>query len=490
MKAAPPCNESESIARNGLATAFFNPARMVAAAELHSRPFPVAAFPTRVINLVWQCTSEGQMSLEFSHDRLNALCNHFNVTGPARTAVFFQANFPGFVLLWERHREFVSYTFLREGPFDYVHPFESGTEILPPHWLGQFFERDSQQPGQLLVAMQMALEPIRDDRTTEWSEVCYYLIFGTILRSHRLYHFQVERVFDNAYVLGSDVAAGSASVFTDYRVAASGYSRVLIRQKAPMDRQRVGRMIKRLIDAEVYRVLALQALPVARRLSPTLTALSQRLQTTMQRLSDSSTTHDERAILEELSMMSTQLEDLSVGAAYRLSAAQAYAALVQEKFMFLKLTAPLDAPAVRHGDQSFSGFVSRRLNPSMRFCESVSKQTSDLCVTLQRATRLLQTRINVRQQETNAALLRSMNERAELQVRIQETVEGLSVVCISYYATGLVGYLFKGIHGLHALPLYPDTMTGLAAPLVVLAVWRSLQWTKRKIHDSVHTASK
>ncbi len=36
-----------------------------------------------------------------------------------------------------------------------------------------------------------------------------------------------------------------------------------------------------------------------------------------------------------------------------------------------------------------------------------------------------------------------MNRRAELQLRLQQTVEGLSVAAISYYIVGLFGYVAK-----------------------------------------------
>src|SRR3546814_18423991 len=59
------------------------------------------------------------------------------------------------------------------------------------------------------------------------------------------------------------------------------------------------------------------------------------------------------------------------------------------------------------------------------------------------ASNLLRTRVDIELEAQNRDVLMSMNRRARLQLRLQETVEGLSVVAISYYVVGLVGYAAK-----------------------------------------------
>ena len=66
-------------------------------------------------------------------------------------------------------------------------------------------------------------------------------------------------------------------------------------------------------------------------------------------------------------------------------------------------------------------------------------------------------------------MLAAMNRRARLQLRLQETVEGLSVAAITYYATGLFGYLMKGLHGA-GIVKDPELLTGLAVVPIVLIV--------------------
>jgi uncharacterized membrane-anchored protein len=86
-----------------------------------------------------------------------------------------------------------------------------------------------------------------------------------------------------------------------------------------------------------------------------------------------------------------------------------------------------------------------------------------------RATQLLSTRVAVSRERQNQQILESMNRRAEAQLRLQQTVEGLSVAAITYYIVGLVGYAAKGLHaaGLH---VNVELATAASIPIVALAV--------------------
>ena len=55
---------------------------------------------------------------------------------------------------------------------------------------------------------------------------------------------------------------------------------------------------------------------------------------------------------------------------------------------------------------------------------------------------LIRTQIETTLSQQSTDLLRSMNQRAQEQLRLQ-TVEGLSVLAISYYAIGIIGYILK-----------------------------------------------
>ena len=103
--------------------------------------------------------------------------------------------------------------------------------------------------------------------------------------------------------------------------------------------------------------------------------------------------------------------------------------------------------------------------PAMATCTSVSRRLHDLSERVARASALLSTRVDIARERQNQALLASMDRRAQLQLRLQQTVEGLSVAAIVYYASGLVGYLAKAGKAAH-LPINPDLVVGAALPVL------------------------
>ena len=99
------------------------------------------------------------------------------------------------------------------------------------------------------------------------------------------------------------------------------------------------------------------------------------------------------------------------------------------------------------GLPTWSSFLARRMAPAMRTCATTEERQTNLSEKLARAANLLRTRVDVELERQNRDLLKSMNERTRLQLRLQTTVEGLSVAAVSYYVVGLFGYLVKGAAG-------------------------------------------
>ena len=130
------------------------------------------------------------------------------------------------------------------------------------------------------------------------------------------------------------------------------------------------------------------------------------------------------------------------------------------------------------GMQTLQEFMDRRLSPAMATCASVAGRQSELSARIARASQLLRTRVDVALERQNQALLASMDRRARLQLRLQQTVEGLSVAAITYYVVGLVGYLAKGAKALR-LPVEPDVAVAVAIPLVALAAWGLMRRVRR-----------
>jgi uncharacterized membrane-anchored protein len=78
-----------------------------------------------------------------------------------------------------------------------------------------------------------------------------------------------------------------------------------------------------------------------------------------------------------------------------------------------------------------------------------------------------------------------MDRRASLQLRLQETVEGLSVVAISYYLVGIVSYVAKALKGA-GLPIEPDLAVGLAVPVVLFLVWSGVKRIRQVVTGGEH----
>jgi uncharacterized membrane-anchored protein len=113
----------------------------------------------------------------------------------------------------------------------------------------------------------------------------------------------------------------------------------------------------------------------------------------------------------------------------------------------------------------------------MRTCITTEERQANLSRKLSRTANLLRTRVDVEVEQQNRNLLKSMDERTRLQLRLQATVEGLSVAAISYYVVGLFGYLVKAAYDAGMLRIEPSYVTAASVPLVVLGIW----WVVRRI---------
>lgn len=132
------------------------------------------------------------------------------------------------------------------------------------------------------------------------------------------------------------------------------------------------------------------------------------------------------------------------------------------------------------GLQTIGEFLERRLTPARKTCEWAARRQDALSGRVSRVSNLLRTRVEIEQQQSSQALLEALNKRQDLQLKLQATVEGLSVAAITYYIVGLVSYLAKGAQGI-GWPFTVESTTALAIPLVGASVWLSL----RRLHRSM-----
>ena len=119
------------------------------------------------------------------------------------------------------------------------------------------------------------------------------------------------------------------------------------------------------------------------------------------------------------------------------------------------------------------------MQPAMRTCVTTEDRQATLSARLSRAANLLRTRVDVELERQNRDLLKSMNDRTRLQLRLQTTVEGLSVAAVSYYVVGLFHYLMEGLHD-KGVPVDITLATALFVPVAMLGIWFLVRRIRKK----------
>jgi uncharacterized membrane-anchored protein len=226
------------------------------------------------------------------------------------------------------------------------------------------------------------------------------------------------------------------------------------------------------LEIETYRMAALLGLPAAREAGHSL-AFAERELAALAESIRSADRNDEPALLDRLTKLAGQVESQYAATHSRFSASSAYFELVDERIAEIGET--------RLGEwQTIREFMDRRLTPARSTCEWATRRQDALSQRVSRISNLLRTRVEIEQQQSSQALLSTMNTRQDMQLKLQSTVEGLSVAAITYYIVGLVSYLAKGAQKL-GWPLSAEITAAIAIPFVVIGVWLSL----RRLHHRV-----
>ena len=280
--------------------------------------------------------------------------------------------------------------------------------------------------------------------------------------------------FGDTTVIGARVADGAGIALTDLRMDDEGCTRFVVLDASLTERQ-AGRFVQRLLEIETYRMMALLAFPVAREAAGPLAEAERRLAAITERLA-AVRLADEGALLDDLMKLAADVEQRDAATRFRFGAARAYHGLVLQRIAELR-------EERLPGVQTLGEFMDRRLAPAMATCESVARRQEELSARIARAGQLLRTKVEVALERQNQALLESMNRRARLQLRLQRTVEGLSIAAITYYAAGLTGYLAKAAKSA-GVPLDADVVVAAAIPLIAGALWFALRRIRRGIDQA------
>lgn len=436
-----------------------HPLRVPLAAEVHSRPFLRLLAPESLTHLAVYLRADANAhgdNTMAQHEILLALCAHFGVAGPGIEAKYFFHDFGRFRVKWECHTEFATYTFAQshEDNPDLGAAFERAPlSHIPQEWLRGLH-------GKIMVAAHVVLDKASPHADTQAPDM--------------------RRIFDGNLLVGSKTQQGE-EIWTDFLIQSDGFSRFVVRD-ATLHDQQPGRLVQRVLEIETYRMMALLGLPHALQSAPILNAIEEelaRLTAAMVGIDQASgdalpdAADDEQGLLRNITGLAARIEKLSLDNSYRFSASQAYFRLVHARIDELREIRIEGVPTVEE-------FMDRRLAPAMNTCESIARRQEALAERIAHTNDLLRTRVGIVQEQQNRKILQSMNARAAQQLRLQQAVEGLSVVAISYYLAGLFNYACKALKAA-GWPVNPDIATGILLPVVAVGVWLGL----RKIHKKV-----
>ena len=418
-----------------------HPQRMALHNEIHARPPEAIEAPVSLSHVVMVCDAE-QRAASWAH--MAELARDHHLPPPDAASTHARLDLGPYRVRWELHTEFVTWTFMRKGNVDHFGEQEPEPALLvvPQRWFAQL-------PGQCLANLHL------------WVLPSNAFAAGSLVK-HVLYEDTL---------VASSVAGGFAEVYTDFAVHGDGFSRMVL-LAGDMAPRRLGRLVQRMLEIETYRMAALLGLPAAREASAVLASAERELAELAQSIR-SATPEDEPMLLDRLTRLAGEVESQHAATHSRFSASAAYFELLDKRID------EIDESRLG-GMQTIGEFMNRRLTPARSTCAWSVRRQDALSQRVSRISNLLRTRVETEQQQSSQALLATMNSRQDIQIKLQSTVEGLSVAAISYYIVGLVSYLAKGAQ-YWGWPLSAEITAAIAIPVVVGGVW----WSLRRMHQRV-----
>lgn len=422
-----------------------HPMRYALANELHARPFPAMDAPGTALFMAIKKPSQAakrDRALDRAH--LVALLDRFGADHPAPDATHYFGDLGQFRLKWEQHTEFVTYTAFM--PSNGGRAFDPAAwEVFPDDWV-------SEAPGARITSAHIRIEKAANE--ADKTEIAEHLATWFVPES-----LAVSRVLDNTAIIGGD-----------FRIDSAGHMRFAVFCLGDIGRRRVGRIVQRICEIETYKTMSMLALPRAREISRRMGEMDESLVEIVGDMTGNLAQPD--ATLGQLLAISAELEKLQTDSAFRFGAAGAYEALVAQRIEVLREERFL-------GRQTFGEFMMRRFDPAMRTVKATERRLLSMTERAIRAGDLLRTRVDVGRSAQNQELLESMNHRADMQLRLQKTVEGLSVVAISYYAVNLAVYLISPLS--EPLGVSKTILTAGTVLPVVLLVWLIVRSIRRSM---------
>jgi uncharacterized membrane-anchored protein len=421
-----------------------HPQRFALVNELHARPFPSVDAPSHAVFLAFKEPVDAA-NRDRARDRAHLvdLVTRHGAPEPQPGATHYSAPLGRHLLKWESHTEFVTYSAFAPGLAD--RPFDPAkAAIFAEDW-------QAAAPGKRLCAVLVRVELMPE----------HPAIIGQ----------KLEDWFVAESLACASVLDGAAVVAGDFRIDPAGFMRFAVFVQPGTGERRIGRIVQRVCEIETYRAMSMLGLGRARDLGGRLNRLEAELGALVEAMDDGA--QPAEATLHALLRISAELETLASRFSFRAGATAAYEAIVNDRIVVLREERFL-------GRQTFGEFMRRRYDPAMRTVKSAETRLRQMVDRATRAAELLRTRVDVERSAQNQKLLESMDKRADLQLRLQHTVEGLSVVAISYYAVSLAGYLVAPLA--EPAGLSKTAMMALITLPVVGLVWAMVRRIRRAVH--------
>ena len=431
-----------------------DPQRRMLHNEVHARPSARVRLPA-LITYVALLNAGVSREQECAH--LQRLPGHSDLGIERLQGNFLRLRCEGYTVKWERHTEFTRYSIVQPLPahaaWGSVLPELASHVATGTDWLRAL-------PGQTVAAIHLAMLPEGMDDPLMLVKAQQWLGEGMLIGSR----------------MGNTVEGQSHSCLLSHlRIGADGFERLLVLAAPETTEGRGGRISQRVLELETYRLMALRGLPVAKQLSPVLAQAESQLADITARLEGKQ--GGDQALLDDLVALAARVERATAEHGYRFSATRAYDAVVRERIAELR-ERPL------HGTQTVGEFMQRRLSPAIATVEATAQRLTALSERVSRTSALLRTRVDIATETQNQQLLEKLTRGQDLQLRLQSTVEGLSIAAISYYVVSLLLYGAKALK-LAGVPIQPELAAGLMIPLVLWGVWKTVQ----RIHDKLHRDS-
>lgn len=334
-----------------------HPSRSRVLAELHARPFSAISAGARLLYFAFQVNDEE--AEECLHD-IERFFGNVSPLSDKRHGLFDNAR-----VKWERHREFVSFTF--EVPCD-----------APPAW-----HHTLRAPGELLVAVDLRM---------------------------------VNEACRPTCVVEATLVEGACILASDFQPNSSGFVEIYL-TNVGMDDHVAGATVQRVLELETYRCFALLGLPVADEAAIAIARIEKSLPRVLEQMNVACALEDNRELLSQLTGLTLSLESCSAATHFRFGATRAYAQLVHLRLEVL-------AEVRSSGRPGLTSFFSRRFDPPIRFCVTLSDREANLARKLTRAAQLLRTRVDVALQSQNGELLSAMGERVQCKRGLAAALSG------------------------------------------------------------------